>query len=180
MKKNIIIAVIALLTAQMHAQTIQWLDFEKAVKESDKASKKKKDSKIIFVDVYTDWCGWCKRMDATTFADPIIADYMNKNFLSVKFNAEGNDTVCIGNEILLPKQHGKTHALAAILLNGKMSYPSYTFLEVTDENKIQIIQVVPGYQQAKQFEYLINFFGSGAYKTKNWEDFQKEFVPKIQ
>ena len=45
------------------------------------------------MDVYTDWCGWCKRMDATTFENPAIAKYMSENFYCVKFNAESQKEV---------------------------------------------------------------------------------------
>ena len=33
------------------------------------------------VDVYTDWCGWCKKMDKETFNHPVIAKYINENYI---------------------------------------------------------------------------------------------------
>lgn len=49
---------------------------------------KEKTDKLILIDVYTDWCGWCKVMDEKTYSDPYVAKFMNDNFVCVKLNAE--------------------------------------------------------------------------------------------
>jgi len=46
--------------------------------------------KLIFIDCYTDWCGPCKRMAATSFKDPDVALLYNKNFINVKVEMEKN------------------------------------------------------------------------------------------
>src|SRR5690606_19582574 len=68
---------------------INWLTIE----EVEKLTKEK--PRKIFVDVYTDWCGWCKRMDATTFADAAVIDYVNENYYAVKLNAESGDNISL-------------------------------------------------------------------------------------
>lgn len=60
-----------------HHGPITWMSFEEAVAKSQKEPRK------MFIDVYTDWCGWCKRMDATTFQDSIVAKYMGEKFYAV-------------------------------------------------------------------------------------------------
>jgi thioredoxin-related protein len=47
-----------------------------------------KENKLIFIDAYTDWCGWCKKMDKETFADTNVAKFMNTRFISLKLNME--------------------------------------------------------------------------------------------
>ena len=42
-------------------EAVKWLTIEQAQELNKKKPRK------IFVDVYTDWCGWCKKMDKTTF-----------------------------------------------------------------------------------------------------------------
>lgn len=47
-----------------------------------------KGKKYVLADIYTDWCGWCKRLDRDTFADPQMMAYLNSKFVCVKVNAE--------------------------------------------------------------------------------------------
>ncbi len=147
---------------------IKWLSFQEAVEQA------KKEPKKVFIDVYTDWCGWCKKMDATTFANPVIADYMSKNYYAVKFDAERSDTLVFLDRTFVNKNPGKSrssHELAQALLQGKMSYPSYVIMDET----MRIISVVPGYFPAKDFEPVLHFFGENAYQQTDWTTFSKGF-----
>ena len=69
------------------AKGIKWLTIEEAQEAA------KKDPRPLFVDVYTNWCGPCKMLDRNTFSDPRVAEYVNRNFHPVKFNAESGDPV---------------------------------------------------------------------------------------
>jgi len=149
-------------------QTIEWIDIETAVRKSQENPKK------IFIDMYTDWCGWCKKMDKETFAQPDIAAYMQDHFYMVKFDAEGPDTVVFMNSTFVnknPKKSRSSHELAQAMLKGKMSYPSYVFMN----EEMQIISVVPGFFPAQSFEPVINYFGSEAFKSQSWDDYSKAF-----
>jgi thioredoxin-related protein len=153
-------------------QKIQWFSFDEAVKLNKKKPRK------IFLDVYTDWCGWCKRYDATTFSNPVIADYINRNFYPVKFNAERKDVVNYKGKNYInqnPTGMRQPHELAAFFLQGKMSYPTVVFLN----DNLDLISPVPGYLGPKDFEVLINFFGSNAYKNQKYEDYKNSFKGKI-
>ena len=74
------------LSSAAQKDKIEWLSFEEAVKRNEKEPKK------FIVDVYTDWCGWCKKMDANTFTNPVIIKYINENYWAVKLNAERKDS----------------------------------------------------------------------------------------
>lgn len=68
---------------------INWeTDLDKALEMS------KQQNKPIMIDVYTDWCGACKEMDKTTFANKDVINN-SANFIALKFNPEkaanGND-----------------------------------------------------------------------------------------
>ena len=81
----LLIASSALVNKPEEKATIKWLTLEEAYKLNQKNPKK------IFVDVYTNWCGWCKRMDRDTFQDAKVAEFVNENFYAVKLNAESQD-----------------------------------------------------------------------------------------
>ncbi len=128
----------------------------------------------MFIDMYTDWCGWCKKMDAATFINPVVVEYMNQHYYAVKFNAERKDTVDFnGTQFVNANPTGtrSSHDLAQELLAGRMSYPSFVFL---DEN-LKKVTTVPGYRKAPEFEAILNYIGSDAYKTQKWEEFNMTF-----
>ena len=52
----------------------------------------KKEGKNIFVDAYTTWCVPCKKMATQTFPDSKVGDFFNKNFVSIKLDAENEST----------------------------------------------------------------------------------------
>src|ERR1035441_704797 len=54
-------------------------------------AKMQQNPKKVYIDMYTGWCGWCKKMDATTFSNPALIKYMNNNFYAVKLDAERQD-----------------------------------------------------------------------------------------
>ncbi|MFW5656858.1 MAG: thioredoxin family protein [Bacteroidota bacterium] len=160
------------LSTGIFAQEIEWLTFKEALIENQTNPKK------IMVDVYTDWCGWCKVMDRETFSHPVIAEYINENYHAVKLNAEQKDSITIGDQTFKYVAQGNRgyHELAALLLNGKMSYPSVVFMD----EKAQIIQPVQGYVKAKPFDAIIRFIGSNDYKTTSWEEYNENFSSSIE
>ncbi|MEK6616855.1 MAG: DUF255 domain-containing protein [Bacteroidota bacterium] len=154
-------------------EKILWRSFQEAVELN------KKEKKKIFIDVYTDWCGWCKVMDKNTFTNPVIAKYMNKHFYAVKLNAEMKDTVVFNGTTFVnpnPTTFRSTHQLAASLLNNKLSYPTTVYL---DEN-FSLLTQVPGYLQPTQMEPILKYFGNNAYPNTKWEDYQKTFKGEIK
>jgi thioredoxin-related protein len=147
---------------------IKWYGIEEAVALNKKKKKK------FFIDLYTDWCGWCKKMDATTFTDPVIVEYMNENFYAVKLDAETSDTITInGQEYVNPKPGTRrsSHQLAIALLNGKMSYPSFAFLD----EEVKMITVLPGYNPPEKLEPVLHYIAQEAYKKESYQDFFSGF-----
>jgi thioredoxin-related protein len=146
---------------------VKWMTFEEAVEKS-KSEKRK-----IFIDVYTDWCGWCKVMDKNTFSEPKIAKILNEEFYPVKFDAEQRENVVFNGHTFkfVPSGNKGYHELAASLLNNKLSYPSVVFL---DED-FKMIQPLAGYQRPEEFHKIIQFIGEDHYKTITWAAWQSKY-----
>ena len=145
---------------------IQWISWEEAIKASEKQPKK------IFVDVYTDWCGWCKQMDRTTFSDPKVVEVVNKHFYAVKFDAEGKNDIQYGNRTFKFIASGArgVHELAYALLDGRMGYPSYVYLNEKQER----ITISPGYKPSESFLKELDFIVGEHYKTTSYEAFMQK------
>ena len=150
-------------------EKINWMSWEEAVKKSEVESRK------IFVDIYTDWCTWCKRMDKATFQDPAVAKYMNENYYAVKFDAEQKNTILFREREYKYIKNGRRgyNQLAAELTQGRLSYPTIVFL---DEN-INIIQPIPGFRAKKEFEMMMTFFAEDFFKNTPWQTYVKSYTP---
>ncbi len=157
------------------AKSIQWLSVE------DAQAKAKKTPKPLFVDVYTNWCGPCKMLDRNTFSDPKLADYVNKNFYPVKFNAEGGEPVMwkgtkLENPDFNPANssgrngtHHLTHQIANV--NGRIAYPTIVYLD----SELNVLAPVQGYMTPEQMEPILTFFGEGHYKSQDYQAFMTSF-----
>ncbi|MEY8780721.1 thioredoxin family protein [Allomuricauda sp. XS_ASV26] len=156
---------IALIGFNAQAQEINWISWDEAVQLSKTDASPKK----IFVDVYTDWCGWCKKMDKNTFQNPEVSKYMQDNFYMVKMDAEGKDPIEYQGKTFkyIPSGRRGYHELAAALLQGRMSYPTVVFLD----EKLNMLSPVPGYQQVEPFMQIAKYFGENIYKDQDWKSY---------
>jgi thioredoxin-related protein len=152
---------------------INWISFTEAVKLNDSGVKKK-----FLIDVYTDWCGWCKKMDASTYENPKVIEYINKNFYAVKLDAEMSDSIVFQNHVFKktdPSKKSAPHELAVALLNGKMGYPSTVFLD----EKYNMLSPVQGYLSVENIEMYMRYFVEEDFAQVKWEQFQEKFVSKF-
>jgi thioredoxin-related protein len=173
MKRTVFLILIFSLPLLVSAQIneVKWY----TIQEAEQLIKA--NPRPIFVDAFTDWCGWCKKMDKDTFSNQVIADILNNKFYAVKFNAETSDKITFqGKEFINDGKSGKAHQLAVALLQGQLSYPTVVFLN----EKAQLLSPVPGYREAKEMEVIMSFFANKAYETQKFEDFQKVFKGKVQ
>jgi len=146
-------------------EEVKWLTFQEAI------ALHKENPKKILIDLYTDWCGWCKVMDEKTYSQVEIANYINENFYPVKFNAEQKEEVEFNGHTFefVPSGRRGYHQLAAALTNNKLSYPTTVFMD----EELRIIQPIAGYLKAKQMEPILLYIGDDHFKTTKWEEFRE-------
>ena len=127
-------------TTDQAVDDIAWMTWEQAV------AAQKKAPKHLIIDVYTDWCGWCKRMDATTFKDPRVVKYIADNFYAVKFDAEQKEDIIYDGNTFSYQRAGNrgVHSLAASLLDNRLSYPSVVYFN----DKMERIMISAGFKDA--------------------------------
>lgn len=124
-------------------------------------SNAKEQNKLVIVDVYTDWCGWCKKMDKDTYSNDDIKDLIDDNFIYVKLNAEGSEKQVY---------NGKTYTSADLSnLFQVEGFPTHVFLN-SDGKVLEFkyngykMNNLPGYYKASGFKKVLEYFIEGKYK----------------
>lgn len=132
----------------------------------------------VLVNVYTQWCNWCRRMDEKTLEHPQIARYINEHFYAVKFDAEQRQELTYQGQVYKYSKGGTRgyHELAALLLRGRLSYPSVVFLDEDQE----IIQSIVGYKTPSQFETIATYFGDDQYMHTPWSSYQRTYQAAVE
>lgn len=147
------------------SKTINWLTFEEAFALHQVTPKK------WVIDVSTEWCGWCKRMDQTTFSDSLVIENVTANFYAVALDGEHKDPIVVGDRTYQFVSEGRRgyHQLPAELMGGKMSYPTIVFLG----EELQNLSAVPGYKDAASFYQILEFFNTYHPEVNpiKWDDF---------
>ncbi len=132
---------------------LKWLSFTEGTAEAKETGKK------MMIDVYTDWCGWCKKMDKDTYSDGGIADYLNQKYVAIKINAESSGTLEYRGKLYTERE-----LAAAFGVNG---YPSIIFLTRDGDP----ITVYPGYADASKFKVVLSYIAEDYYKTTKFQDY---------
>lgn len=147
------------------SKKVKWMKFTEAIEAS------KKEPRKIFVDIYADWCGWCKVLDNTTFTDSAVVAILNAEYYPVKINSESKTPLKF-------KGYDLTYAELASILGAErgsnLGLPTMVFLNEDHD----ILTRVPGYQKANLMKPILLFFSENHHKSKTWEDYHREYMDK--
>jgi uncharacterized protein YyaL (SSP411 family) len=146
-------------------EKIQWLSLEEA------QARQAKDPRPILVDLYTDWCGWCKVMDRKTYAHAEVSKYISSRFYPVRINAEAKEALQWRGKTFGYNAGARIHDFAIFLTNGQLSFPHTVFLVPGDPAP----QAIPGYMEVPDIEVLLKYFGEGHYGKTDFTEFYQKF-----
>lgn len=135
---------------------INWVSYPDGLKLAEESGKK------VFIEFSAVWCGWCKRMHATTFKDPEIIKILNENYISVTLDGESRDTINVDGWFTSGRK------LAGEL--GVRSFPYFWFLKSDGEK----LAPVRGYQTAENLTNILLFLKDDKYETMDFGQFLAE------
>ena len=160
MKLFVFTFVLLLTTTLMSAgdkpAELKWRKFDEGFAEAKKMNKK------IMLDVYTDWCGWCKRLDKDVYGNDKVMAYLNEQYVSIKLNAESKSMVTYKDTA-----YSETQLARAFGVTG---YPAIIFFESNSDP----INMLGGYVAAEKFLPIIKYIGGDHHKKISWDEYQKK------
>lgn len=125
------------------AETIKWYSYDEGM------SLGKSQHKKIFINFFADWCGYCVKMDKSTFVDPEVVSYLNKNFIAIKVNSEKQESLASRYKV--------------------RGLPSNWFVSDSGEQ----IGNYPGYIPADNLLPILKYIQTDSYKQMAFKDFMK-------
>ena len=160
------------------SDAIQWMRFEDAVARVQADHEAGRTPRMLFIEIYADWCPYCKRLDTTTMTDPGIIDLLNEHFYPVRLDGEHPEDITFNEHTFkfIPEGDRGYHELAVGLSGGQLSYPTLVFM---NEN-LQVVQPLPGYRPPEELLPILSFFGEGHYTTTPWETFYEQYGARTE
>ncbi len=135
---------------------IRWTDLSEGLAEA------KRSGRPLLVDVSTKWCGWCRKMDKTTYADPAVREFIGRKFIAARVDAEDDDSqVDYGGVESTHRQFADSFRITG--------YPTTLFFAADGA----LVTQVPGFVKPDQFIGVLRFIGDGHYKTTSWDAYRR-------
>lgn len=169
----LLVLLVVALAGFASAQKSNWVTINQAASTQN-------STKLYVVDFYTSWCGWCKKMDSETFSDATVKKILDKYYIAVKFDAEGQDEFSWKGQAFAgnPSRNGRKspHQFAFSVLGQEMGFPT-TAIFAADKS---LLTVLPGYYGAADYSRILWYFASGDYSKYSWDQYEKIFDKEVR
>lgn len=166
-KVFLLVCVIAIATSSFNLkpkEQIKWISFEEL------HELYAKNPKPILIDMYTEWCGWCKQMDKLTYTNEKVIKYINENYYAVKFDAESREKIFFNQKEYTYNTRYKSNDLALYLSFGRLEFPTTVFLPSLDAKPAPL----SGYMRPKELEPPLKYFVERKSEAETFVDFNKK------
>ena len=141
---------------------ITWQTFEKGVELANK------EKKMLVLDIYTDWCHWCKVMDKDTYGHPEVVKYAQENLIVAKLDAETDE------KFKFKEGNYSGRQLSAMF--GVQGFPSTIFMNSDGE----LITTVSGFIPAERFILILKYLDGDWYEKMKFDEFEKSQQKKTK
>ncbi|MEO6938565.1 MAG: thioredoxin fold domain-containing protein [Candidatus Kapaibacterium sp.] len=138
------------------SESEQFVPFEKALSDA------KTQNKLVLVDVYTDWCGWCKKLDRDVYPSAEVQKELKTYFTATKIDAESQAVHFYNGKQLTERQLAAGWAVSG--------YPTILFLDANGN----VLRIISGYHPPSEFAQLLRYIGTHTFEHKTFEEWQSE------
>ena len=157
---------------------VKWMSVNEAINQGKKDGSK---AKLIFIDCYTSWCGWCKVLDQKSFSNDTIAAILNYYYYHCKFDAEGKEVIKIDGTTYNPSTksgRASTHELMKIIWEGQRGggYPSMSIRR----GDFRPLDCIMGFLGPNELQPLLVYYAENYNKEMSLEKFTAQYTDKYQ
>ena len=148
-----------------HREKLDWMDM------NELSAQLNNQSKPVLIDLYTNWCYWCKVMDKKTYNNSKVVAYISEHFYPVKLNAESKKIIYWKEKSYNYNNSYKINDFALYATSGEIGFPATIIIPDAHSEPISI----PGFLEPKEIEPILKYFGEGAYKNQNYIVYKSTF-----
>jgi len=130
-----------------------------------------KEPRPIIIDIYTDWCIYCKKMDASTYRNDSVCQYLKTHYYRFKFNAESKDTLVWHDKKFGFNKTYQVHDFVQYVSQGAIVFPTTVIITTNGQ-----ILSTGGMLHTKEIEPILKYYAS-AKPVESFEVFAKQYVP---
>jgi len=136
-------------------EDLRWRQWDEGINATQASGK------FMLVDVYTTWCGWCKKMNRTVFGHPQIQQLLAEGFIPVKLNAESSNLITNGLNQCTEQEMAK-----------QMEVNSFPTILIYN-SQFQLVSRLNGYKEPDIFIRYLKYIRGRHYTEYSFKEYLK-------